>query len=125
MPIARRALLGAGIAATALSASASETASVRIGVLRYGTVSWEVDVMRHHALDSAAHVEVVLLKIALGVTTEVLNSAQPPQVVPPKATTVPSGRNTCGPSSKVAPAPQSAKIDGGVPALVQAPVTGE
>jgi hypothetical protein len=48
-----------------------------------------------------------------------------PQVVPPKATTVPSGRNTFGPSSKVAPAPQSAKIAGVLPALFQAPVPGE
>jgi hypothetical protein len=77
-------------------------------------------------LGPADHCEFAVLKIALGVTTVVLPGMQAlPQVVPPKATTVPPGRNTCGPISKVAPLPQSAKIDGVLPALVQAPVPGE
>jgi NitT/TauT family transport system substrate-binding protein len=71
MPIARRALLGAGIAAAALPASAAATAGVRIGVLRYGTVSWGVNVMRHHALDSAAHVEIVPVEFAAAQAAQV------------------------------------------------------
>jgi NitT/TauT family transport system substrate-binding protein len=55
-----------------LPARASETvAGVRIGVLRYGTVAWAVDVMRHHALDAAAQVQIVPVEFAAAQAAQV------------------------------------------------------
>lgn len=71
MLIARRAVLGTSLAAVALPANAAPAPSVRIGVLRYGTVSWEVDVIRHHALDAGAHIEVVPVALAAAQAAQV------------------------------------------------------
>ena len=64
MRITRRALVGSIAATGAMPLHAATLPSLRIGVLRYGTVSWEVDVMRHHALDEAAHITVVPMELA-------------------------------------------------------------
>ena len=56
MHIARRALLGAGLSTAAVSLRAASAPTIRVGVLRYGTVAWELDVMRYHALDAAAQI---------------------------------------------------------------------
>ena len=50
----RRALVfGLVVVALALSmkAFAKKVPNVRLGVLKYGTVNWEVDVIKHHNLD--------------------------------------------------------------------------
>jgi NitT/TauT family transport system substrate-binding protein len=64
MLIARRALLGAGFAAAASPLRAASASTVRVGVLRFGTVSWEIDVIRHHHLDSAAGIAVEPVDLA-------------------------------------------------------------
>ena len=64
MRITRRTLFGSIAATSAMPLHAATLPSLRIGVLRYGTVSWEVDVMRHHALDEAAHITVVPMELA-------------------------------------------------------------
>ena len=46
------------------SASASERPVVRVGVLKFGTVSWELDVMRRHRFDQAQGIEVEPLELA-------------------------------------------------------------
>jgi NitT/TauT family transport system substrate-binding protein len=35
-----------------LAASAGELGTLRVGVLAFGTVNWELDVIRHHGLDA-------------------------------------------------------------------------
>lgn len=59
-----------GIAAFLLSLLASagvhaEPATVRIGVLKYGTVSWELDTIRHHHLDEQNDVRLEIVPLAL------------------------------------------------------------
>jgi NitT/TauT family transport system substrate-binding protein len=51
MRMARRLLLGATLSAAAGASRAEPMPALRIGVLRFGTVSWEIDVMRHAGLD--------------------------------------------------------------------------
>jgi len=55
----RRALLLAPLLAAPLLATLARpsraAAPIRIGTLRYGTVAWELDVMRHHGLAAASH----------------------------------------------------------------------
>lgn len=43
---------------------ASERPVVRVGVLKFGTVSWELDVMRRHGLDEAQGIDVEPLELA-------------------------------------------------------------
>jgi NitT/TauT family transport system substrate-binding protein len=71
MLIARRALLSGCLAAAALPLNAGPLPPLRVGVLRYGTVSWEVDVIRHHALDAAAQIEVVPMELAAAQAAQV------------------------------------------------------
>ncbi|MDE1149905.1 MAG: ABC transporter substrate-binding protein [Azospirillaceae bacterium] len=77
MTISRRALLGAGLVAglvprrgrAALSAAIGP--AVRVGVLRYGTVSWELDVVRRHGLDATHGIAVQTREFATGQATQV------------------------------------------------------
>ncbi len=55
--IGRRAALLLPLCAAALRARAA-TPAVRIGVLHFGTVSWELDVIRRHGFDAAAGVAI-------------------------------------------------------------------
>jgi NitT/TauT family transport system substrate-binding protein len=71
MHIARRALLAGGFSAVAVSLRAAPVPPVRVGVLRYGTVSWELDVMRYHALDAAAQIAVVPVELAAAQAAQV------------------------------------------------------
>ena len=50
---------------TPLPLLAAEPADIRLGVLQYGTVNWELDVIRHHGLDAVhgIHLEVVPLAL--------------------------------------------------------------
>lgn len=56
-------LLLAGVVLSAASAAASE-AVIRVGVLEFGTVNWELDVIAHHGLDRAAGVRVEPIEFA-------------------------------------------------------------
>lgn len=71
MLMARRAMLGSAIVTAAGRRIAFAAQSARVGVLRYGTVSWELDVIRHHKLDEAARVSIVPMEFAAPQATQV------------------------------------------------------
>lgn len=57
----------AGLTALALalpSGGALAAAKVRIGVLKFGTVSWELDTLRHHGFDAANGIELDIVNFA-------------------------------------------------------------
>jgi NitT/TauT family transport system substrate-binding protein len=54
----------AAIVHTIAPAGASERPVVRVGVLKFGTVSWELDVMRRHGFDRAHGIDVEPLELA-------------------------------------------------------------
>jgi NitT/TauT family transport system substrate-binding protein len=60
-PLALALLLSAMLAA---SSSAAELPVVRVGVLKFGTVNWELDVMRRLGLDRANGIDVHALELA-------------------------------------------------------------
>jgi NitT/TauT family transport system substrate-binding protein len=55
------ALLGLGVAT---ARAAEQHAPVRVSVLKFGTVSWELDVMRHHGLAAREGVDVRVTELA-------------------------------------------------------------
>jgi NitT/TauT family transport system substrate-binding protein len=77
MRVSRRTLLGATLPVAATLAvgarplRAAADPAIRIGVLRFGTVSWEIDVIRHHALDAARHIAVDQLELATAQAAQV------------------------------------------------------
>jgi NitT/TauT family transport system substrate-binding protein len=82
MRIARRVLLGATLSAAAISRRAAAVPAIRIGVLRFGTVSWEIDVIRHHALDAAAQIAIAPVELAAAPAAQVaLQSGQVDMIV--------------------------------------------
>lgn len=67
--------LGVLVAAAALgTAHAAERPAslptVTVGVLKFGTVHWELDVIKHHRLDEAAGIDLKLLELASGQATQ-------------------------------------------------------
>ena len=82
MPMARRTLLGVAVSATAMPIHAAPLPPIRVGVLRFGTVSWEIDVIRHHALDVAASVAIEPVELATAQAAQVaLQSGQVDMIV--------------------------------------------
>jgi NitT/TauT family transport system substrate-binding protein len=82
MRIARRTLLGAGLSAVATPLRAAPISTIRVGLLRFGTVSWEIDVIRHHALDGAADIAIEPIEYATAQATQVaLQSGQVDMIV--------------------------------------------
>ncbi len=71
MQHARRTILFLPVAAALGARRARAAPAIRVGTLRFGSVAWELDVMRVHGLDSAAGVAVEAVEFA---------SAQAPQV---------------------------------------------
>lgn len=57
-------------AAPAFSAAEDEK-PVRIGVLKFGTVSWMLDVLRRHRFDHAEGVRIEIVELASGLATQV------------------------------------------------------
>src|SRR5215470_17704740 len=49
----------------------AEERSLRIGILKFGTVSWMLDVMRRHKLDQEAGVRVDIVELAGAQATQV------------------------------------------------------
>ena len=49
---------------SALAASADDGPSVRLAVLTFGTVNWEIDVIQHHGLDKANGVSLDVVRLA-------------------------------------------------------------
>ncbi len=62
----RRAASGLFLACALLSAAPAAVADgvIRIGVLKFGTVNWELDVIAHHGLDRAAGIRIAPVELA-------------------------------------------------------------
>jgi len=55
---------------------------IRVGVLRFGTVSWEIDVIRHHGFDAAANIALEPMDLATAQAAQVaLQSGQVDMIV--------------------------------------------
>jgi NitT/TauT family transport system substrate-binding protein len=68
MSLSRRAAL---LGALALPLAAHAAAPVRLGVLRFGTVAWELDVIRRHGLDAAHGIAIEARELASAQATQV------------------------------------------------------
>eukprot|EP01037_Dinobryon_pediforme_P031909 gene31909-36621_t len=55
--------LAAGLVLSLMQA-AGATETIKVGVLKYGTVAWEMDVIRTHGLDAANGVAVEVVELA-------------------------------------------------------------
>lgn len=66
----RAAPIGVGLL-LAGSVAAAELGTVRVGVLEFGTVNWELDVIEHHGLDEAAGFELEVQAYASGQATNI------------------------------------------------------
>ncbi len=68
MMISRRGALSLAALATAAILSAASparaAAKIRIGVLKFGTVSWELDTLKHHKFDAANGIDVEVVYFA-------------------------------------------------------------
>ena len=54
-----------------LLCGAAEAGTVKIGVLKFGTVSWELDVIKQHGLDKAAGIDLDIVELANNQATAV------------------------------------------------------
>ena len=64
------------LVALAMSSAALGADSIKIGVLKFGTVNWELDALKHHGLDEANGVDVEVV----GLASKNATSAMPVQV---------------------------------------------
>lgn len=68
MTISRRSLLRSAILAASIGALSIRpvcaAGKVRIGVLKFGTVSWELDTLKHHGFDTGNGVELEVMQFA-------------------------------------------------------------
>lgn len=74
LPLSRRTLLAVPLAAGAAPAcitKAHAAPAIRVGTLRFGSVGWELDVMRRHGLDAKAGVAVEPVEFAASQATQV------------------------------------------------------
>lgn len=80
--IVHLALLVAVILLTWASAAiAVDPAVVRVGVLKFGTVSWELDVVKHHGIDAKQGIEVEITGLASPQATKVALQADAVDVI--------------------------------------------
>ena len=54
-----------------IATAAADRPAVTVAVLKYGTVSWELDVIRHHRLDEAAGFELKVVELASSQATQI------------------------------------------------------
>jgi len=69
-----RTIWGLGVSASFLAATAaiaSENPTLKVGVLEFGTVNWELDVIRHHALDKANGIDLEVVGLASNQATTI------------------------------------------------------
>lgn len=72
MKLSRRAILSAALACAASPiATGAAQPTVRIGALRFGTASWELDTMRRNGFDRAQNIEVEAVELATAQATQV------------------------------------------------------
>jgi NitT/TauT family transport system substrate-binding protein len=55
----------------AIDAMAAEPLKVRVGVLKFGTVNWELETMKHHGFDKAEDLDVEIVRLASKQATSV------------------------------------------------------
>jgi NitT/TauT family transport system substrate-binding protein len=60
-----------GLALLLCGAAPAEAGTVKIGVLKFGTVSWELDVIKQHGLDKAAGIDLDIVELANNQATAV------------------------------------------------------
>src|SRR3546814_18378586 len=66
MPLLRR-LAGVAVALACLwSAAAPAAETVRVGVLKYGTVTWEISIIQRHVLDVQHGFHLAVMELELG-----------------------------------------------------------
>src|SRR5262245_54462111 len=53
-----------GLSALLLGGAEAQAGTVKIGVLKFGTVSWELDVIKQHGLDKAAGIDLSIIELA-------------------------------------------------------------
>jgi NitT/TauT family transport system substrate-binding protein len=68
LPAAALALLAA---CWSWAAAAADLGTVRVGVLAFGTVNWELDVIKHHQLDTKHHFNLEVQRFGSGEATNV------------------------------------------------------
>jgi NitT/TauT family transport system substrate-binding protein len=71
MRMSLRALAAAVLLCVAGPAVAQEAVPIKVGVLKFGTVNWELDVVQHHRLDRAEGIAVEMLPLASNQATTV------------------------------------------------------
>ncbi|MBH0237023.1 ABC transporter substrate-binding protein [Methylobrevis albus] len=70
--IARKLIVAAAAAAVLLTAGAASAADkIRVGVLKFGTVNWEMDVIKAHGLDAKHGFELELAEVANNEATKI------------------------------------------------------
>src|SRR5262245_37681902 len=53
-----------GLSALFFGSAESQAGTVKIGVLKFGTVGWELDVIKQHGLDKAAGIDLSIVELA-------------------------------------------------------------
>ena len=71
MVFARTVLLAAAMAAVSIAGARAEEAVLKIAVLEFGTVNWELDTIQHHGMDKAEGFELEVQGMAGGSATQV------------------------------------------------------
>lgn len=61
----------AGACALAWTAASGAQEKVRIGVLKFGTVNWEIDTIKHNELDKENGIDLEVLELASNEATRV------------------------------------------------------
>jgi len=80
-PLSRRALLRSPLLAALPLAPARASPAIRVGTLRFGTVGWELDVMRTHGFDAQAGITVSPVEFAASQATQVALQASGVDVI--------------------------------------------
>ena len=75
MRLSRRTMLST-LLATAAAGPVRAAAPIRIGVLKFGTVSWELDVIREHGFDTEAGISIAPVALATSQATQVALQAR-------------------------------------------------
>jgi NitT/TauT family transport system substrate-binding protein len=75
MRLSRRAILSTMLASSVIG-RARAASPIRIGVLKFGTVSWELDVIRQHGFDSEAGIGIEPVPLATAQATQVALQAK-------------------------------------------------
>jgi NitT/TauT family transport system substrate-binding protein len=76
-----RAMIAGVAACLLLPSGAAALEKVRIGLLKFGTVNWEVDTIRHNKLDTANGIELEVVELASNDATRVAIQARDVDVI--------------------------------------------